>query len=158
MKKKAAARGAAKRPSGKPKAAACIVIHDLPQALTALRAAESLGKAATLWSAPGAGIYAGAGWFAAVERKARAAVPAAKARFVLDCAERADMVQDAFRATISDVRFSGPAAIAGKLSDIAGKSGARLHRRRPNALDLACVNDPETVCLQYLSGELKTGR
>src|ERR1041385_751707 len=157
MTKKAAARGAAKRPSGKFKAAS-IVIHDLDQALAALRAAASLRQAVTLWSAEGAGIYAGAGWFAALQRKARAAVPAAKAGFILDCAERADTVQDAFRAGIADVCFRGPAAVAGKLSDIAGKSGARLHRRRPIALDLARVNDPETACRQYLSPELKSGR
>ncbi len=151
MKKRAAAKRAAKRPSGKSRAAVCIVIHDLAQAIAALSAAASLGRAVTLWSAGGAGFYAGAGWFAAVERKARAAVPAAKAGFVLDCAERADMVQEAFRAGISDVCFSGSPAVAGKLSDIAGKSGARLHRRRPKALDLARMNDPETACRQYLS-------
>ena len=157
MKKRAAAKRAAKRPSGNSKAAS-IVIHDLGQAQAALRAAASLGKAVTLWSAAGAGIFAGAGWFAAVERKARAGVSAAKASFVLDCAERADMVQEAFRAGIREVCFSGPAAIAGKLSDIAGKSGARLHRRRPKALDLERVNDPETACIQYLSEKLNTGR
>ena len=157
MTTKAAARGAAKRPSGKSKAAS-IVIHDLAQALAALRAAASVGRAVTLWSADGAGIYAGAGWFAAVERRARAAVPAARAGFVLDCAERADMAQDAFRAGIRDVRFSGSPVIARKLSDIAGKSGAGLHRRRPKALDLARVNDPETACLQYLSDEPKSRR
>ena len=158
MKRGAAAKRAAKSPSGKPKAAACIVIHDLGQALAALSAAASLSQAVTLWSAPGAGIYAGAGWFAAVERKARAAVPAAKAGFVLDCAERADMVLDAFRAGISDVCFGGSPVVARKLADIARKSGARLHRRRLKALDLARVNDPETACRQYLSEESKTGR
>ncbi len=157
MKRGAAARCAAKTPAGKSKAAS-IVIHDLGQALAALRAAASLGKAVTLWSAAGAGIFAGAGWFAVVARKARASVPAARASFVLDCAERADMVQDAFRAGISEVCFSGPAAIADKLSDIAGKSGARLHRRRPKALDLERVNDAENACRQYLSEELKAGR
>ncbi len=153
MKKKAATTGAANQPSGKLKAPACIVIHDLAHAVVALRAAASLGQPVTLWSAAGAGIYAGAGWFAAIERRARAAVPAAKAGFILDCAERADLAQEAFRAGIADVCFSGPAAVAGKLSDIAGKSAATLHRRRAKALDLASVNDPETACLQYLASD-----
>ena len=153
MKKKAAAKRAATRPPAKKKKAASIVIHDLAQASAALRAAVSLGRPVALWSAAGAGIYAGAGWFAAIERRARAAAPAAKASFVLDCAERPDMVQEAFRCGISGVCFSGAAAVATKLSDIAGKCGGKLVRRRPNALDLARVNDPETACLQYLGGD-----
>ena len=56
MKKKAAAPHAA------------VVIHDLSQAVAALQASAELGRRVALWSAAGAGIYAGAGWFAAVER------------------------------------------------------------------------------------------
>ena len=153
MKTRAAAKRAAARPPAKSKKAASIVIHDLAQAIAALRAAASLGQPVTVWSAAGAGIYAGAGWFVAVERRARAAAPTARARFILDCAERPDMVQDAFRCGVSGVCFNGTAAVAAKLSDIAGKCGARLLRQRPNALDLARVSDPETACLQYLGGD-----
>jgi hypothetical protein len=151
--KRAAAKRAAKGSPRIPDRAACIVINDLAEAIVALKAAAAARKPVTLWSAAGAGIYAGAGWFAAVERRARQAVPAANATFVLDCAERADMVQEAFRAKIKGVCFSGSAALAAKLSDIAGKSGSMLHRRRPKALDLSGVNDPETACLHYLTGD-----
>ena len=151
--KKAAARRAAKRP---PEAAslewANIVIHDLAQAIAALRAATAAHKPVTLWSAEGAGIYAGPGWFAAVERHARAAVPAGKASFVIDCAERADLVQEAFRAGIKAARFAGPRRVAEKLADIAAQQRATLHRQRPKALDLLNAGDPETATAAYLAG------
>jgi len=149
MKKPAAA----KRPPRKPTPAASIVIHDLAQAIAALKGAAAARKPVTLWSAEGAGIYAGAGWFAAVERRARAAVPGAAASFVLDCAERADLTQEAFRAGIKAARFCGPPGVATKLADIARQQRASLHRRRPRALDLLNVSDPEIACRQYLTGD-----
>jgi hypothetical protein len=149
MKKPAAA----KRPRRKLNKAANIVIRDLAEAIAALKAAAAAKKPVTLWSAEGAGIYAGAGWFAAVERQARAAVPDAEASFVLDCAERADMTQEAFRAGIKAACFSGPPGVATKLADIARQWRASLHRRRPKTLDLLNINDPETACRQYLTGD-----
>jgi hypothetical protein len=151
--KRAAAKRAAKRPPGKLDRAANIVIYDLAQAIVALRVAATARKPVTLWSAAGAGVYAGAGWFSALEQCARQAVPGANATFILDCAERADMVQEALRADIKGVCFSGPAAVADKLTDIIGKSGGRLHRRRPKALDLSRLGDPEIACRQYLAGD-----
>ena len=148
MKKRAAAKRAARRQD----TAASIVIHDLAQAIAALRAAAAARKPVTLWSAEGAGIYAGPGWFAAVERRARAAVPAARASFVIDCAERPDLVQEAFRSGIKAARFSGPARVAEKLADIAARQRATLHRRRPKALELLNVSDPETATAAYLAG------
>ena len=139
MKKKAAAPHAA------------VVIHDLSQAVAALQASAELGRRVALWSAAGAGIYAGAGWFAAVERQARAKVGRVRADFILDCAERADLTQEAFRAGIKEVCFSGPAQVAERLADIAGKWRARLHRRRPNALDLIDEADPSMACRRYLA-------
>ena len=139
MKKKAAA----------PRAA--IVVHDLSQAVAALEASAALARPVALWSASGAGIYAGAGWFAAVERRARASVPGARADFILDCAERADLTQEAFRAGIKGACFTGPAGLAERLVDIAGKWRAKLHRRRPKALDLLDETDPAAACRRYLA-------
>jgi hypothetical protein len=132
---------------------AAVVIHDLSQAVAALEAAAALARPIALWSASGAGIYAGAGWFAAMERRARASVPGAKADFILDCAERADLTQEAFRAGIKQVCFTGPARVAERLADIAGKWRAKLHRRRPNALDLLDEADPAAALRQYLAGD-----
>ncbi len=141
MKKKAATIGAA------------IVIHDLGQAVAALEASAALDRPVALWSAAGAGIYAGAGWFAAVERQARASVPEVHAEFILDCAERADLTQEAFRAGIKGACFTGPAAVAERLADIAGKWRARLYRRRPKALDLLHEAEPDAACRRYLAGD-----
>ncbi len=80
-------------------------------------------------------------------------MPGAKASFVLDCAERADLTQEAFRAGIKAACFSGPAGIATKLADIARQWRAALYRKRPKALDLLDVADPETACRQYLTGD-----
>jgi hypothetical protein len=132
--------------------AAAVVYHDLAQAIAALATAAAIGKPVALWSAPGAALYFGSGWFAAVERRARAAVPAASARFVLDCAARADLVQEAFAEGITDACFAGPSALAERLADIARKSRARLHRRRPRALDLADVGDKEAALRDFLGG------
>ena len=141
MTKKAAAVGAA------------IVVHDLSQAIAALEAASALGRPVTLWSAQGAAIYAGAGWFAAVERRARAAVPKARAKFILDCAKRADLTQEAFRAGIKGACFAGSASVAARLADVAGKRRAKLYRRRPKALDLLREKEPAVACRRYLSGD-----
>jgi hypothetical protein len=132
---------------------AAVVFHDLGQAVAALEASAELSRPVALWSAAGAGIYAGAGWFAAVERRARASAPGAQADFILDCAERADLAQEAFRAGVKDVCFTGPAPIAERLADIAGKWRARLHRRRPKALDLLEEAAPAAACRRHLGGD-----
>ena len=54
-------------------------------------------------------------------------------------------------AGIKEVCFSGPAQVAERLADIAGKWRARLHRRRPNALDLLDEADPSMACRRYLA-------
>ena len=129
---------------------AAVVVHDLAEAKAALCAAIESGHPIAIWSAPEAALYAGTGWFAAVERRARAANPGASARFVLDCGERADLVQEAFREGIKETCFTGRASLAERLADIARKSRARLHRRRPRALDLGETIDPTAACRHLL--------
>ena len=51
-----------------------IVVHDLDQAIGALRAAATAAVPVTLWSAPGAASYAGLGFLRAVFEKAGEAV------------------------------------------------------------------------------------
>jgi hypothetical protein len=145
----ASTRGKSKPTTDQPPA---IVFHDLVQAIATLSAAAASGRPVALWSAPGAALYLGCGWFAAVERRARAAVPGAAARFVIDCADRADLVQEAFAEGITDACFAGSPALAGRLTDIAHKSRARLHRRRPRALDLAGLGEPEATLRDFLGG------
>ena len=133
-------------------AISAVIVHDLAEAKAALAAASETGRQIAIWSAPEAAIYAGTGWFAAVERRARAANPKASARFVLDCGQRADLVQEAFREGIKETCFTGRAGLAERLADIAAKSRARLHRRRPHALDLGETKDPGGACRRLLGG------
>jgi hypothetical protein len=99
-------------------------------------------------SAPDAGIYAGPGWFGAVLRAARAAVPAAEFDALLDCGDDAGAAMAAIRAGIPAVVFTGHADVAPRLADIAAQAGASLVTERlAPALDLTApfFADDETV-------------
>jgi hypothetical protein len=90
-----------------------------------------------LVSAPEAGIYAGAGWFAAVVEAARETVPEAECSTVLDCGDSPAAALVAIRRGLERVVFTGRADVARRLADIAGQYGVRLETERPAAaLDL----------------------
>ena len=127
-----------------------VVIHELAHARAALAAAAALGKPVELWSAPGAAAAAGAGWFDAVIRLAADGLPGGPVTAVLDCHDRADLVQAALRQGLSHVCYSGPAALARRLADIARQCGATLHRQRPPALDLLYCDNAEAACRRWL--------
>jgi len=132
--------------------AKAVVVHDLDQAAMALAIAASLKKPVAIWSAPSAAFTLGVGWFAGLMRRAQESEPRARAVFVLDCGDRADLVQDAFREGLGDACFTGRAAVAVRLADIARKSRARLHRKRPRGLDLAARRDPAGALREFLGG------
>jgi hypothetical protein len=114
-----------------------IVVHTLDHAVAVLTAAAEAGLAITLLSAPDAGIYAGPGWFRALIKAARDAVPAVPAIGALDCGDDAGAAQAAIRAGIDIVIFTGRADVANRLADIAGQHGVELKAQRPCAvLDL----------------------
>lgn len=127
-----------------------VVVHSLADAEAALKAAAALHRPVVLLSAPGAAAYAGAGWFAALVARARRRHPTAAASAVLDCGRRADLVQGALRQGLEDVLYVGPRATAARLADIARQAQARLHRKRPPALDLLGLADPEAACRAWL--------
>src|SRR5215468_3671620 len=106
-----------------------VTVHGLADALAALEAAASLGRPVVLLSAPGAAAYAGAAWFKALVALARERWPMAEATAMLDCDDRAELVQGALREGLADLVFTGPAGTAARLADIARQQGARLHRR-----------------------------
>jgi hypothetical protein len=114
-----------------------IIIHSLTHAVAALSAADKAGRPVVIASAPDAGIYAGAGWFGAVLRAAREAVPAAECTALLDCGDDAGAAMSAIRAGLEAIVFTGRADVAARLADIALQAGARLLTERPAvALDL----------------------
>ena len=115
-----------------------IVVHSLCHAMAALEAADVAGCTVTLLSAPGAGIYAGAGWWQATVEAAHAAVPAARFSAILDCGDDAGAAQAGFRAGAKAVIFTGRKDVAARLAGVAEAHGARVLTARPlPALDLA---------------------
>ena len=133
--------------------ARAVTIHDLAHARAALAAAAELGVSVELWSAPGAAAYAGAGWFDAILRSAGNQTPAAVFIGVLDCDDRADLVQAALRQGLRHVCFRGAQAVAVRLSDIAGHYRATLHRKLPRTLDLLYTDDPLAACRTWLAAD-----
>lgn len=103
-----------------------------PDALvTALRAAAELATPILVVSMPGAGAYAGAGWWQAVLSKAAETVPEAAMTAVLDCGERPGPVLAAVRAGVSDVLVDPmvePLAQGSpeRLAGLAAAAGVRL--------------------------------
>jgi hypothetical protein len=131
-----------------------VIIHGLAHAYAALAAAAARGVPVELWSAPGAAAYAGAGWFDALLRAAGNQAPSAVFIGVLDCDDRADLVQAALRQGLQHVCYRGSDAVAARLADIARHSGATLHRKRPaRALDLDEWADADAACRSWLDGK-----
>jgi hypothetical protein len=131
-----------------------IVIHTPGHAHAALAAAASLALPVTLASAPGAGLYAGPGWFKAVIAVARSEFPAVACACVLDCGDEPGMVLAALRHGLKRVRFDGPDAVAARLADIAAQRGAAIERGALEpALDLIDRDDPEALCRAFLAAE-----
>jgi hypothetical protein len=121
-------------------------------ARAAVAAAHALGCPVTLVSAPGAGAYAGAPWFAAIVALAAAETPGCTVSAVLDCADQPGTALAALRAGMRRVRFTGAAETASRLGEIAAQYGARIEPAGSvAALDLLDAAEPETACRAYLA-------
>ena len=130
-----------------------IVVHDLAQAVGALRAAAAAGVPVTLWSAPGAAAYAGLGFLGAVFAQAGETVPEARHDVVIDCAGSGVLAHEALSRGFSGVAFSGRGTMRETLRAIAEAEGRQLITARPGkgALDLAHSTDPERDTAAYLA-------
>jgi hypothetical protein len=147
-------RGRRLRQAGLNTAERFIVIHSPAHARAAFAAAASLAVPVTLASAPGAGVYAGPGWFKKTIEIASSDYPAVEFTSVLDCGDEAGMVLAALRHGVLRVRFDGPDAVAARLADIAGQCGAVIERGALEpALDLLGQADAETICRAFLAAE-----
>ena len=130
-----------------------IVVHDLDQAIGALRAAAAAGVPVTLWSAPDAVLYAGLGFLRAVFEKAREAVPEAEHDVVVDCRGSAVLAHDALSRGFAGVAFTGRGALRKTLQAIADEQNGRLITAGParGTLDLVHSVDPERDGAAYLA-------
>jgi len=135
-----------------------IVIHNFAQAQAALAAAQEANKPVALWSAPGAGCYAGAGWWRELLDLLRQVQPdQGRYTSVLDCSDAPGFVMAAIRAQVPGIYFCGMPDITQKLSDMATAQGLGLVTVRPKVLDLASARNPQDVCLHYLKGDQQHG-
>ncbi len=139
-----------------PPAGRAVVVHGLAHALAAVEAAARLSVPVTLVSAPDAAGYAGAAWFLAVVRRASAARPQVAVSTVLDCGDAPGLVLGALREGCRRVRFTGPAATAARLGDIAAQLGATVETGAIEALDLLESRDPVAACLAWLRPDGET--
>ncbi len=130
-----------------------IVVHDLDQAVAALRASAAAGAPVTLWSAPGAAAYAGLGFLASVFAQASEAVPEADHDAVVDCRGSAVLAHEALSRGFAGVAFAGRGAMRKALQAIADEHGGRLVTAGPGrgALDLAHSALPERESVDYLA-------
>jgi len=131
-----------------------IIVYGLEDARAALAAAERLGCAVTLVSAPAAAAHGGAGWFRALVEAAALSHPGVAVTAVLDCADLPGLVLGAVRAGVHHLRFSGSSETAARLAAIAASAGATLHSGGTwagPALDLRGVTDPAAACREWLS-------
>jgi hypothetical protein len=110
-----------------------------------------------LASAPGAGSYAGPGWFGALAAAAREAVPGARFSALLDCGDDVGAALAALRSEIEGVVFTGRADVARRLADIARQHGVNFVTDRSEpVLDLgddffASLEIIERRCLEILA-------
>lgn len=130
--------------------AAAIVVHQRAHAEAALAAAEELGQPVVLLSPPGAAAFMGAAYFQAMIAQALSAHPGARVLAVLDCGTRAGDAMGALRQGIEAVCFQGPPEVTGRLGEIARRQDATLIEARPDALDLAGVEDAGEACRDWL--------
>ena len=125
----------------------------MAQARAALAAAIELGVPVTLESAPGAGGYAGPGWWTALVAAARAEHPNADMTAVLDCGEEPGAVLAALRAGVPRIRFTGAAQTRARLAAIATQLGAAVDGAadEEEVLDLLEARDPLILSRRFLA-------
>ena len=87
---------------------------------------------------PGAGIYAGPGWFSSLTEMAHAAVPEARFSPILDCGDDAGAALAAMRAGIERIIFTGSSDVGQRLAEIGVQCETSIMAVRPKPdLDLA---------------------
>ncbi len=130
-----------------------IVFHNLEHARAALAAALEADVAVVLRSAPGAAAYAGAGYLKAITDAATKDHPKARATWVIDCGADAGTALGALRIGWKKLRFSGPASLRKKLTDIAAQQDATVtgEAAGETVLDLMDRHDPAAACRDVLA-------
>jgi hypothetical protein len=113
--------------------APAVIVHGTAD----VRAALAPGLPVTLVSAPGAALYAGAGWWVALILVARSAHPGRRFDDILDCGDAPGRAAEALRAGARSLVLSPawPAAYE-RVRLMAEELGATLRPAMPPALDI----------------------
>ncbi|MGH6904956.1 MAG: hypothetical protein ACREIR_19705 [Geminicoccaceae bacterium] len=129
-----------------------VVVHDLQQARGALAAAAELGCAIRLRSAPGAAAYAGVGYLKALG-------DTVGHELLIDCGDDPGIAMAALRTGCRRLNFTGDAATAQRLGEMAEQVGAILVHETADrgALELAPEDDAATLVRAQLQRELGRG-
>ncbi len=128
-----------------------IIVHSLDHARAALAAADGLGAAVTLRSAPGAAAYLGASVFRDMVAEAARGFPDVPVTAVLDCGNDPGRALNALRQGIKALRLDASADVRRRVAEIAAQTGAGLDEDPSPALDLLAVADPQAACRAWLS-------
>ncbi|MCB8882470.1 hypothetical protein ACELLULO517_19640 [Acidisoma cellulosilytica] len=130
-----------------------VTIHGLEDGEMVLR----LRRPVTLLSAPGAALYAGAGWWRALIATLRARHPDRVFTDVLDCADAPGRAAEALRAGQTRILFypENPANVVA-VQAMAEACGAEVWTARPEALDLA-VRGADRKLAAWLAGPETSG-
>ncbi|HUC18745.1 MAG TPA: hypothetical protein VMA37_13765 [Acetobacteraceae bacterium] len=110
-----------------------VIVHGLADACTAL----APGLPLILLSAPGAALYAGAGWWQAMIELACGRFPETDATDLLDCADAPGRALEALRIGLRGIVLDPLCPAFPMLAESAARLGARLLPAAPPALDLA---------------------
>jgi hypothetical protein len=121
-----------------------------------LKAAMRADLPITLISAPGAALYAGAGWWRALIALARREFPDATMTDLLDCADAPGRALEAIRIGQRGLVLSPAAPGFAAVAVIAAEHGGIVLPARPPALDLAARDGPRrlSVWLQVQTGHV----
>ncbi len=115
-----------------------MTVHALDDACAALAAAGPRGV--LLLSAPGAGVFAGPGWFLALVAQAAAQSPVTEVEAALDCADAPGTALAAIRAGARLVVLDGACPAFAAVAAAAAEAGARVLPGRPPSFDLGRVD------------------
>lgn len=131
-----------------------VVVHALDQAEAALQAAGPRGV--LLLSAPGAGGFAGPGWFLALAAEARRRHPAVPCVAALDCADAPGSALAALRAGVRVIVLESRCPAFGAVAAAAAELNARVLPARPPAFDLGRSDPNRRDTLARLAAWLAT--
>lgn len=129
------------------------IVHTLAHAIAALTAAGEANRAVVLLSPAEAVRSMGTGYFLTMIAAARAAVPAASSRAVLDCGRAPGLALAALKAGVEAVRIDASPEVIDKLADIAAQRGASIDTRWPaSVVDLGRLPAPLEAARHVLKG------